>query len=288
VLGLSGRAVFFPRVSSFFGRDNFVMRGGGILAGLADAGRLVVVLVVLAVLLIGCFGVIQWASGGPVVVVNPESADPCRVTPVTATVFVLDGEQNVVVRGTFSGNCSNPVPPVMPPDPLACNAHNTSDLDDLGYVRMCAGNVRSLNSSLHARWDNQYSGLMSGPWPGAAGQFGFGLVVTVNAQGYGSFAFNTGGTEAGVTFQSNTSYGVQGMLSVSTLPGDTFGGSTVCSTPGTAVNLSSKAGTKAQCKLKLNTDYYLTISMADYFAPHLTDCEGNTCSTGWTVYRYGN
>jgi hypothetical protein len=82
---------------------------------------------------------------------------------------------------------------------------------------------------------------------------------------------------------------MQGLVSVSTSPGDYFAGSTtVCSATGSSVNISSKSPTNAQCKLQLNTDYYLNISMADYFPPHTTDCPTSTCTLGWTIYSYGN
>jgi hypothetical protein len=134
---------------------------------------------------------------------------------------------------------------------------------------------------------NTYAGIMSGPWPGNTGQFGWGLSITVNANGFGSFKFNTGPTVAGVSFSSNTSYGIAGTINVSTVPGDVFGGTALCTGRQTA-EISTKPGTTGTCKLALNTDYYLNVSMADPFAPHGTMCPGASCTTGWMVYSYGN
>jgi hypothetical protein len=128
---------------------------------------------------------------------------------------------------------------------------------------------------------------MSGPWPGNAGQLGYGLKVTVNANQYGSFAFNTGATAHGVHFESNGSYGTLGVISVSTVPGDFYGGTALC--VGSTLNISSKTGTVATCKLALNTDYYLNFSSADVAPPaHETDCTAAACTTGWTTYGYSN
>jgi hypothetical protein len=128
---------------------------------------------------------------------------------------------------------------------------------------------------------------MSGNWPGAAGQFGFGLAVTVNAMQYGSFKFNTGSTVAGVHFEANNSFGQTGTMSVSTSPGDFYGGTSLCN-GSSPVNISTKSGTAATCKLNLNTDYYLNISMSSSFSGHTTNCTTSSCTTGWLVYSYSN
>jgi hypothetical protein len=169
---------------------------------------------------------------------------------------------------------------------------HSGDLGALGYARQCGGAVRSFNTSLSPHWtttSNVFADIMSAPWPGSAAQYGWGLAITVNANGFGSFKFNTGSTPAGIHIEANSSYGVAGLLSVSTVPGDYFAGSTtVCTAPGSALNISSKSPTQAGCKLSLNTDYYLNVSNADLFSPHATDCGTSSCTTGWTVYGYGN
>lgn len=165
----------------------------------------------------------------------------------------------------------------------------TGELASYGFTRQCSGTVRSFNNSLSPHWTtNTVSDILSAAWPGSASQYGFGLAVTVNATQYGSWKFNTGATEAGVHFESNSSYGVQGLMSVSTSPGDFFSGTTaVCK--GSTLNISSKAGTSANCKLSLNTDYYINIAMVDPFGSHGSTCgTGTSCTTGWTVYGYGN
>jgi hypothetical protein len=169
---------------------------------------------------------------------------------------------------------------------------HSGDLGALGYGRQCSGAVRSFNLSLSPHWtsnSNVFADIMSAAWPGSAAQYGWGLAITVGANGFGSFKFNTGSTPAGISIQANPSYGVPGLLSVSTVPGDYFAGSTtVCSAPGSSLNISSKSPTQATCKLSPNTDYYLNVSNADLFSPHATDCGTSSCTTGWTVYGYTN
>jgi hypothetical protein len=180
---------------------------------------------------------------------------------------------NVLVPATVVGNCTD--------------GDTSGDLGAFGYSRQCAGAVRSFNNSLSPTWNNSYAGLMSGNWPGAAGQFGFGLAVTVNAMQYGSFKFNTGSTVAGVHFEANNSFGQTGTMSVSTSPGDFYGGTSLCN-GSSPVNISTKSGTAATCKLNLNTDYYLNISMSSSFSGHTTNCTTSSCTTGWLVYSYSN
>jgi hypothetical protein len=226
-----------------------------------------------------------WAAS--VININAGTPSACVLTPNTSTLLTVDATGNANATGTLTGACTGTTPP---PDPGVCvpGSHD-GDLGQIGYARMCAGNIRSLNANLHPTWNNTYAGLMSGPWPGNAGQFGFGLQVTLNAMGFGSFKFNTGATADGVSFSSNTSYGMQALLSVSKSPGDYFtGSSTVCGSPSANLTISSKTGTSANCKLLLNTDYYLNISFADYFTPHSTTCPQPTCTAGMTVYKYSN
>jgi hypothetical protein len=170
-----------------------------------------------------------------------------------------------------------------------CADGPSGDLGALGYSRQCTGAVHSFNISLSPHWaTNTIADILSASWPGSPAQYGQGLSITVNQWGFGSFKFNTGSTAAGVHFESNSSYGTMGLMSVSTMPGDSFPGSTsLC--VGSTLNISSKAGTLAQCKLSLNTDYYLNVSNADQLQTgHPTTCGTSACTTGWTVYGYGN
>ncbi len=177
----------------------------------------------------------------------------------------------VIVAGTVSGGG-------------ACSVNDVGDLNQYGYTRQCSGSVASINRSLSPSWDNSYQSLMSGAWPGSVAQMGYGLQVTINANQYASFKFNTGSTAAGVQIQPNSSYGTLGLISVSTNPGDFFAGTALC--VGSTLNISSLAGTQATCKLALNTDYYLNFSSASSFAPYGTTCTGSACTTGWTPYAY--
>lgn len=227
------------------------------------------------------------AYAAPAIYMNTGTPTACVLTPTTTTVLTVDTTGNVIATGTLSGACTGttPVPPDPPPSG-PCVPGPSGDLGSYGYSRMCSGGVRSLNTALKPKWDNTYAGVMSGPWTGAPNQFGWGLQITVNAQGFGSFKFNTGATVAGVSFESNPSYGSQGTISVSTVPGDAFGGTALCA--GQVARISTKPDTKGNCKVALNTDYYLNVSMANPFAPHATMCEAASCTTGWTVYGYSN
>jgi hypothetical protein len=225
------------------------------------------------------------AYAAPAIYMNTGTPSACVLTPTTATLLTLDTAGNANAVGTLSGPCVGSTP--IPPDPGVCVPGPSGDLGTFGYSRMCAGNVRSLNANMRPKWDNTYAGVMSGPWPGNTGQFGWGLQITVNQSGFGSFRFNTGATPAGVSFASNTSYGNAGTVNVSTVPGDTFGGTALC-TGRQQAQISSKPGTMGTCKLQPNTDYYLNVSMADPFAPHGSMCATPTCVTGWTVYSYAN
>ncbi len=170
-----------------------------------------------------------------------------------------------------------------------CADGPSGDLGALGYSRQCTGAVHSFNTSLNPHWaTNTIADILSAPWPGSAAQMGWGLSITVNQMGFGSFKFNTGSTAAGVHFESNSSYGTLGLMSVSTMPGDSFPGSTALCV-GSTLNMSTKPGTLGQCKLSLNTDYYINVSNADQLqAGHPTNCGTSACTTGWTVYGYGS
>jgi len=221
-------------------------------------------------------------SGTVAVPNNPATTNACvytfqAINCTNGTASVNSQLASVTVPALVVGNCTEAP---------------SGDLGNLGYTRECSGSVHSFNISLNPHWSvssNVLTDIMSAPWPGSAAQYGFGLAITVNAMGFGSFKFNTGSTAAGISITANASYGVPGLLSVSTVPGDYFAGSTtVCSAPSSTLSISSKAGTNATCKLSLNTDYYLNVSNADLFSPHATDCSTTACTTGWTVYSYGN
>jgi hypothetical protein len=220
-------------------------------------------------------------SGTVAVPNNPSTSNACvyqfqAINCTNGTTSVNSQLATVTVPALVIGSCTD--------------GDHSGELGALGYGRQCSGNVHSFNLSLSPHWtslSNQFADIMSAPWPGAAAQYGYGLAITVNANGFGSFKFNTGGTAAGIHFESNSSYGVSGLISISTTPGDYFPGSTALCF-GSTLNISSKAGTLATCKLSLNTDYYINVSNADYSSPHATDCTTSSCTTGWTVYGYGN
>jgi hypothetical protein len=52
--------------------------------------------------------------------------------------------------------------------------------------------------------------------------------------------------------------------------------------------ISTKPDTRGNCKVQLNTDYFLNVSMANPFTPHDTMCGASSCTTGWTVYGFSN
>lgn len=201
-----------------------------------------------------------------------------KASCINTTSNTTVNSQNAVVTVSYTSS----------PPPTTCTEGSQSgDLSSYGYTRQCSGTVRSMNNTLNAKWDNTYNGLMSGDWPGSPAQTGgYTLIVTVNANQFGSFKFNTGSTPAGVSLLPNQSYGVAGMMSVSTVPGDVFSGTSLCY--GSQLSISSKSGTAANCKLSLNTDYYLNISNADFFAPHATDCSTTSCAIANGVYLYSN
>jgi len=223
-------------------------------------------------------------SGSVAVPNNPSTSNACvytfqAINCTNGTTSVNSQLATVTVPALVIGNCTD--------------GDHSGDLGALGYGRQCSGAVRSFNTNLSPHWTTNsdvFADVMSAPWPGSAQQYGWGLAITVNSTGFGSFKFNTGSTAAGITIATNSSYGVPCLLSVSTVPGDYFpgGSSTAVCNPASALNISSKAGTAATCKLSLNTDYYLNVSNADYFSPHATDCSTSACTTGWTVYGYGN
>lgn len=172
-----------------------------------------------------------------------------------------------------------------------CIAGDTSgELGNYGYSRQCSGTIHSFSAGVNPTWDNTYKGLMGGSdWPGNTGQWGKGISVSVNAMQYASFSFNTGTTTTGATWNWNTSYGTLGLISVSTKPGDFFGGTAVC--VNSTLTITAKPNTVAgtSCKLAANTKYYLNFSSASYSgSTHDTTCTAPSCATGWTPYSYTN
>ena len=250
----------------------------------------------------GCTAIpAPWGTGGAVCTGTTPTGGQLYCSPSGAVAVPANPSTTTACTYAFRAHCVNTASNAAIDSQIAnvtvapqgvtvgCTQNDPSgDLAAFGYSRQCAGTVHSLNTSLSslATWNNSYQGLMSGVWPGNSGQMGFGLQVTVNATQYGSFKFNTGSTAAGVHFEANNSYGQTGLMSVSTVPGDFFSGTALC--VGTSLNISSKTGTLAQCKLSLNTDYFVNISMAGYASPHDTTCGAGSCTTGWTTYSYGN
>jgi len=163
-----------------------------------------------------------------------------------------------------------------------CVDGSASDLP--GYTRQCSGSATNYQGT--ASWNNTYAGLFNGPWPGNAGQAGKTWTVTVNANQYASFMITTGTVQGGIQAQAQNSNGLTGLMSISTAPGDFFGGTSIC--VGSAQSISSKSGTVALCKLSLNATYYLNISTASFFPPYTTTCSGSACTTAWTFQFYSN
>lgn len=155
-----------------------------------------------------------------------------------------------------------------------------------GYTRQCSG--QATNYKGVTSWDNTYASLFLAPWPGSGYQFGKAFTITVNATQYGSFKILTGSTQAGISIHPNNTAGDTGLASVSTEaqgPGVFLGA--LCH--GSDLNISSKAGTVANCALQSNSTYYLNISMASLFPPSYgTTCATDACTTGWSMYQYDN
>ena len=235
-----------------------------------------------------------WGNGTTVCTGSPST----YCSPGTATVAMPANAAQTACTYTFQAiNCTNANGSInsqtanvtvagVVVNGQCTEGESTGDLGTHGYTRQCSGTISSTNTSLHPTWNSTFTNMMSGAWPGGAAQLGFGLRVTVNSLQYGSFKFSTGSTAGGVHFESNSSYGTLGLLSVSTVAGDVLGASSLCH--GSTLNISSKAGTAANCKLALNTDYYLNISNANYLDGLNTTCGTTSCMTGWTTYGYGN
>lgn len=201
------------------------------------------------------------------------------VNCTNGTTSVNSAQANVTVAANTGGGGGT----------YTCTANDVGELNSYGYTRQCGGTIHSFVAGLSPYWDNSYKGVMSNvDWPGNTAQHGKGISVTVNANQYASFGFNTGTVASGASFQTNPSYGTVGLISVSTTPGDFFSGTAVC--VGSSLTISSKTNTVAStnCKLAQNTVYYINFSSASYSAPHDTVCTSGSCATGWIWYLYGN
>jgi hypothetical protein len=164
-----------------------------------------------------------------------------------------------------------------------CLDGDSSDL--LGYTRQCSGYATNFHGA--AVWDDTYSSLFAGVWPGSPTQVGHPFTVKVNATQYASFVIVTGTTVAGINIHPNNSFGYTGLASISTAaqgPGIFTDG--LCY--GSDLSISTKLDTLAQCKLSANSIYYLNFSLASYFLPHVTTCVTDACTTGWTMDQFSN
>jgi hypothetical protein len=216
-------------------------------------------------------------------------------SPNSAPVVLPQNNTTAACVYTFQAiNCTNGTTSVNSQTAnVTVNAPNTnnvpcsaSDTSDIGYTRQCGGSATNYKGTVS--WDNAYSTLMNGAWPGNAAAVGHNWGITLNAALYASFQIQTGNVEAGVQFVTqNSTSPYSGLISVSTAPGDFFGGTSIC-TPNSTISISSKQGTVAQCKLALNSTYYLNISMASFFPPYSTTCTASACTVTWGFQSYGS
>lgn len=247
----------------------------------------------------GCAAVSGSWAGGTVCTKGASGASANYCTPNSAAVSIPGNSTGSTCNYTFQASCSgtSTVPSQQvtvavastPTGGGSCSVNDVGELNSFGYTRQCGGTIHSFVAGLSPYWDNTYKGVMSGvDWPGNTAQHGKGISVTVNANQYASFSFNTGTVASGASFQTNPSYGTVGLISVSTTPGDFFSGTSVC--VGSSLTISSKPNTVAgtNCKLAQNTLYYINFSSASYSAPHDTVCTSGSCATGWIWYLYGN
>lgn len=222
------------------------------------------------------------------------STDPSVLTITDGGVIVDTGQTNAAVRVTGVVMSTTPVTvwatlgntvgaAVLSyiPEGGTCRTGDSSDV--LNFTRQCVGYATNFQGA--TTWDDTFAQLFWGEWPGSASQAGQPFTVTVNATQYGAFRLSTGTVEAGIRITPNTDVGKAGLASISTEaqgPGYFFDGLCV----GSTLTISSKPGTTATCKLSANSTYYLNLSMADYFPPHLTDCPTDTCTIAWTLDQF--
>ncbi|HEY2395494.1 MAG TPA: hypothetical protein VGH81_05840 [Rudaea sp.] len=223
------------------------------------------------------------------------SSDPSVLTVTDGGVVVPIGQTMAAVRVTGVSPSDAPVTlwatlgntigaaALVYIAPGPCLDGDSSDL--FGYTRQCSGNATNYHGT--ALWDDTYASLFLGDWPGSATQIGRPFTVKMNAIQYASFKIVTGTTEAGVNIHPNNSFGYTGLASISTeAQGPGIFANGVCY--GSDLSVSTKAGTLAQCKLSLNSTYYLNFSLAEYFIPNYTTCALSACTTGWTMDKFTN
>jgi len=129
-----------------------------------------------------------------------------------------------------------------------------------------------------------YSDLF-GAYPGSASAFGRGYAVNVGAKNFIALEFTTGPADtAGAAFYPNNTFGPTGLSSISTVPGQFA--HAVCRDLN-ATGFSAKAGTRATCRLKPSTTYYLNVAYVSYFDGSPL-CDSASCATGWGLYKVKN
>jgi hypothetical protein len=229
--------------------------------------------------------------------VSVTSTQPSLIAVKDGGVTVPTGQSSAAIQVSSAGSGSTPVTlwatlgntvgaAVQILGDGSCIEGDTSgDIPD--FTRQCSG--QATNYKGITNWDNTYASLFLGPWPGTSNQYGRAFTITVNAMQYGAFKIVTGSTQAGISIHPNPSFGDTGQLSVSTEaqgPGVFLGALCPHSSD---INISSKTGTLAECKLQLNSTYYLNVSMANIFPPNYgTTCASDACTTGWTLNSYSN
>ena len=223
------------------------------------------------------------------------STQPSLISVTNGGVTVPSGQSSAPVHVSSANSSSTPITlwaqlgntlgaAVQIIGDGSCIEGDTSG-DIPGYTRQCSG--AATNYKGVTNWDNTYESLFLAPWPGVANQSGHVFTITVNALQYGAFKILTGSTQAGIAIVPNNTFGDTGLASVSTEaegPGVFLGA--LCH--GSTISISSKIGTAAQCKLQLNSTYYLNISMASTFPPYPTTCPNDACTAAWTLNSYGN
>ncbi|HEY2395495.1 MAG TPA: hypothetical protein VGH81_05845 [Rudaea sp.] len=228
--------------------------------------------------------------------VTVTSTQPSLISINDGGVTVATGQSSAAIQVSSAGTGSAPVTlwatlgntvgaaVQIIGDGSCVEGDSSGDLP--GYTRQCSG--QATNYKGITNWDNTYASLFLGPWPGTSNQSGRAFTITVNATQYGAFKIVTGSTQAGISIHPNPTFGDTGLGSVSTEaqgPG-AFPGA-LCY--GSDLDISSKTGTAAGCKLQLNSTYYLNISMASTFPPDYgTTCATDACTTGWTLNLYNN
>jgi hypothetical protein len=233
-----------------------------------------------------------WGTGGTVCNYTTNGQGQKYCTPSGSVTMPANSTQSSCVYTFKAINCTNGTTAVnsqtaaVTISATALQNCSTSDSSDIGYSRQCSGSATNYKGTVS--WDNTYATLMNGAWPGNAAAVGHNWGVTLNATQYASFEITTGSVAAGVQFVTqNSTSPYSGLISISTSPGDFFGGTSICQ-PNSTISISSKPGTTAQCKLSLNSTYYMNISMASFFPPYSTTCTSSACTVTWGFQSYGS